>query len=91
MKVQTSITAAILLAFGLLAGCAETPVADRHYGKAVNMIKAGQTLNPDAGSRPGEVAEGDGQRMESVMERYRADVSAGTSDVRKDIVVNVGK
>jgi len=50
----------LLLAL-LLGGCSNTPYWDAHFGEAVELAKAQQILNPDAGKNPDPVAGIDGR------------------------------
>ncbi|MBI2307528.1 MAG: hypothetical protein HYU78_09505 [Rhodocyclales bacterium] len=66
---------AILLA---LAGCSSgssnllsrTPVLDSQFGQAVEMAKAQQTINKDAGKNPDPVNGLDGRAAREAVERY---------------------
>jgi hypothetical protein len=59
-------------AVALLAGCANTgtPRLDDHFGYAVNMAKAQQTINPDASLNTDPVAGLDGRAANEAIERY---------------------
>ncbi|MGB9128253.1 MAG: hypothetical protein WCB97_01255 [Thiobacillus sp.] len=64
-------TAGTLAAVLLLAGCVtRAPVVDQHFGEAVNMAKAQQTVNPDASRDQDPVAGLDGQAANAVIDRY---------------------
>jgi len=82
-----------VLTTGLAAGCAETPVtADNAFGESLAHMVEDQTLNPAATAENGEVAvsEGDGQRLEKVLEGYRTDSARGTADVKREVRFTVG-
>lgn len=65
-----SLTSALLLV--AVTGCASTtPVADRHFGEAVNMMKAQQTLNPRAALNTDPVKGIDGQAAKSAYDEYQ--------------------
>lgn len=77
-----------------LAGCAsETPRVDAEFGNSVRHMVEAQTLDPEASRNPPAEAPAvaDGQRVETVLEGYRKDVSRGTEDVRRDVDFSVGK
>jgi hypothetical protein len=76
-----------------LAGCAETPRVDAEFGNSVRHMVEAQTLDPEAARNPPAEAPAvaDGQRVESVLEGYRKDVSRGTEDVRREVDFSVGK
>jgi len=75
------------------SGCAfETPRVDSGWGNSVRSMIQGQTLDPAAAANPAPAAPevGDGQRLQAVVDVYRKDVSQGSQEVQRDIVINVG-
>lgn len=64
-----SVTSALLLL--AVTGCATTPALDRHFGEAVNMMKAQQTLNPRAALNTDPVKGIDGQAAKSAYDEYQ--------------------
>lgn len=78
---------------GLASGCAEVPVeADNAFGESVANMVADQTLNPEASAENGDnvVNEGEGRRLENVLEGYRTDNAKGVADVKRDVRITVG-
>jgi hypothetical protein len=57
-------------ALALIAGCAETPRVDEHFGEAVRAATAQQVVNPDASLNRDPVAGIDGQAANSTIDRY---------------------
>lgn len=55
------------------AGCASTttPNYDRHFGEAVRMARAQQTINPDASKNADPVAGLDGPGAKEAIGRYQ--------------------
>ncbi len=68
----TQIKLALAAAIGaaLIAGCAETPRVDEHFGEAVRAATAQQIVNPDASLNKDPVAGIDGQAANSTVDRY---------------------
>ena len=61
--------AALLFA---IAGCAPTtPNLDRHFGEGLNLAKAQQTLNPQAGRNLDPVSGIDGKAAKSAYDEYQ--------------------
>lgn len=54
----------------LLGGCSSTPYWDAHFGEAVELTKAQQIINPDAGQNPDPVAGVDGRAARESVETY---------------------
>lgn len=48
-----------------------TPATDARLGESLNIIKAQQTINPDASRNPNPVTGIDGKAARSAMEQYR--------------------
>ena len=82
-----------VIAVALLAGCAETPVADEAFGDSVRSMVRAQTHDPLAAASPAREApqEGDGQRIDNAIKAHRGDVSKGTTDVKQDLEIRVGR
>lgn len=62
---------------GVFAGCATptssettTPYLDKHFGQAVNMAKAQQTLNPDASRNTDPVSGISGKEGNLIIDAY---------------------
>lgn len=58
------------LALLLLGGCSSTPYWDAHFGEAVELTKAQQIINPNAGQNPDPVAGVDGRAARESVESY---------------------
>jgi hypothetical protein len=58
----------------LLAGCSAYPGTEADFGNSVRHMVASQTVNPGPVD-PSPVETGDGDRLNSVLEAYRSDVS----------------
>jgi predicted component of type VI protein secretion system len=73
MKRNQTRTGRAVSAFLLLtvAGCVNTSPVDRHFGEAINMIKAQQTLNPTAALNANPVTGIDGQAAKSAYDQYQ--------------------
>lgn len=71
-------TPAILLCAALAtAGCASTtPNYDRHFGAAVRVARAQQTINPDASRNTEPPAGVDGVAAKEAMGQYRESFQA---------------
>lgn len=82
-----------LFTAALLAGCAETPVADEAFGDSVRSMVRAQTHDPLTAMSPAPEApqEGDGQRIDNAIKAHRGDVSKGTADVKQDLKITVGR
>ncbi len=64
-----TVCATLLLA---VAGCAPTtPNLDRHFGQGLNLAKAQQTLNPQAGRNLDPVNGIDGKAAKSAYDEYQ--------------------
>lgn len=63
--------ASALLLFAVTGCASTTPVADRHFGEAINMMKAQQTLNPGAALNTDPVKGIDGQAAKSAYDQYQ--------------------
>ena len=60
----------------VLSGCASvTPNLDRHFGEAVNLVKAQQTLYPEASRNPDPVKGMDGKAAKSAYDEYQKSYS----------------
>jgi type IV pilus biogenesis protein CpaD/CtpE len=81
---------AFAASLALLTGCAHGPEAvEADYGNSVRHMMQAQTANPTAPADTSAIEGSDGQRLNTVMETYRKDVSK-PEDVKKDIIINVG-
>ncbi len=83
----------LALLAGLSTGCAEVPVeADNAFGESLAHMVADQTLNPEATAENGDAvaADGEGRRLENVLEGYRSDNAKGVADVKRDVRITVG-
>ena len=76
----------VLCAAGLLTGC--VTATEREFGNAARAVAAGQTLNPNGTPAGDEL--GDGQRLEGVMEGYRAP-NNNRSDIGDDVRFGLGQ
>lgn len=69
------ITAGTYALVGILAlgGCAATttPTTDARLGEAMTMLKAQQTINPDASQNADPVAGIDGKAAKGALDNYR--------------------
>lgn len=59
-----------LAAVILLAGCSSSPAYDARFGDAVRQARLAQTINPQAGSNPDQVAGIDTQAALEAQKRY---------------------
>lgn len=88
---RTLIALAGLGTAALLGACAHEPTpVERNFGSSVrNMIEA-QTYDPSTLSSPSTdtIDNGDGRRLEAVLEAYRTDVAKPES-VREDVIISV--
>jgi type IV pilus biogenesis protein CpaD/CtpE len=76
MNKKILVTTAI--AAGFIAGCAAGPErAERDFGNSVRAANQAQVLNPVSLRNPDmtPIDQTDGQRIENVVDNYRADVS----------------
>lgn len=65
-----SIPCAVMLL--AITGCvSRTPNLDRHFGEAVSLVKAQQTLNPDASRNRDPVQGMDGKAAKSAYDEYQ--------------------
>lgn len=69
------ITAGMITLLGILAlsGCVATttPEIDARHGEAMSMLKAQQTINPDASRNTNPVAGVDGKAAKGAFDNYR--------------------
>lgn len=71
MRIRILTTLATALPVCLLTACVPlSPNLDSHFGEAVNIAKAQQTVNPDASKNPDPVFGVDGRAGMSAMENY---------------------
>ena len=90
-SIQTT-AAALALATSLLAGCADTPLADADYGTSVRQMVQAQTFDPVAAANPPALAPEitDGARLEAALETYRGDVAKGINEIKQPVVFEIG-
>jgi len=84
---MNKITLTLLL--GLLSGCANTvtPNYDEKFGEAVRAAQLKQTINPDAGKTPQDMAGIDGKAARETLLRYQK----GFTEPEKVVnVINIG-
>lgn len=74
-------TALLVTLLGCLGACANNQL-ENNFGSSVKKMIAEQTANPDAQHE--SLEQGDGQRLERVIEDYRGNVSE-----RKDVNTEV--
>jgi hypothetical protein len=60
----------LFIALGLMAGCSATPDYDARFGDALRQARLGQTINPNAGSNPDQVAGIDTQAALEAQKQY---------------------
>ncbi len=77
------------VALSACAGTSQTttPHLDAHFGQAVNLAKAQQTLNPDAALNAQPVTGIDGKTAEAVLERYYEGIKQEPAPAT---VINIG-
>ncbi len=89
MKFRTSLMLLMGSSLSLLLGCATSPKTDAEFGNSVRQMVRSQKVFVAVDETP--VDEGDGQRLEAVLEAYREspttqqDGASGSS-----IVINAG-
>jgi hypothetical protein len=91
MQYTTTKIAACLASLAL-AGCASGPeTVERDFGNSVRQMVRSQTLDPLTANKPDTKApeDGDGQRIDNVMDAYRNDVSK-PEEVNQPLVISVG-
>lgn len=81
-------TLALMLLGLALAGCVgQTPQLDSHFGEAVRMARAQQTINPDASLNTEPVVGLDGQAVKESIGRYHNSFKTPPPSMN---VINIG-
>lgn len=76
-KCKTGLMAvAGILALSACGSISTTPETDARFGESTSIIKAQQTLNPDASRNTNPVAGIDGKAAKGAMEQYRKSFGA---------------
>lgn len=91
MKTYTTGLIALLGAVAL-TGCqaTTTPDIDARFGEAGTMIKAQQTLNPDASRNTNPVTGIDGKAAKGAMDNYRDSFRKPPAEAAQGTTVTVG-
>jgi len=85
--VLTPLLGSIMLA--ALSGCAAYPNTERDFGNSVrHMVQAQRVNNGPVDTTP--VDQGDGERLNNVLEAYRGDVSR-PQDSAQPFVIDLGE
>lgn len=78
-------------AMGLAACVATTtPETDSHLGESLQLLRAQQTLNPDASSNTNPVLGLDGKAAKGAMDNYRDSFRAPPSESSSVLSIGVG-
>ncbi|WP_153108958.1 hypothetical protein [Propionivibrio limicola] len=74
----------------ILSGCAGTgtPDLDARFGESANMLKAQQTLNPDASRNMDPVAGLDGKAAKGALDNYRDSFRKPPSEALTPLISN---
>ncbi len=87
MKKAMSALAGLLILY-VLVGCQAYPTTEDEFGDSVrHMVRSQQIYTGPVDTTP--VSQGDGERLEAVLESYRTEVS-DPEDVGQPIVINIG-
>lgn len=75
-----------------LGGCvaSTTPETDANFGESMSLIRAQQTINPDASSNVNPVAGIDGKAAKGVMDNYRSSFGKPPEEGRSTGQINIG-
>jgi hypothetical protein len=68
-----AVSAALFMATGCVS---RTPYLDSHFGESVNLLKAQQTLNPQAALNTNPVTGMDGRAASSAYDQYQKSYKA---------------
>ena len=82
---------AALAAIATLAGCvAATPQVDARHGNTVMMLRAQQTLNPEASRNTNPVKGLDGKAAKGALDNYRDSFRTPPSEASQVLTIGVG-
>lgn len=75
-----------------LCGCAisTTPEADARFGESMTMLKAQQTINPEASRNTDPVAGIDGKAAKGALDNYRDSFSKPPSEASNTMSIGIG-
>lgn len=75
-----------------LSGCvaSTTPQADAHHGEAMIMLKAQQTLDPDASRSTKPVSGLDGKAAKGALDNYRDSFRKPPAEVANPLTIGAG-
>lgn len=74
-------TLASLIVLASLSGCmSTTPVYDQHFGESVRIVRAMQTLNPDAPNNADPGVNVNGRSSTAAMDRFNSLYQSPQSD-----------
>ena len=90
MKFRTSLMLLMGSSLSLLLGCATSPTTDAEFGDSVRQMVRSQKVFVAVDETP--VDEGDGQRLETVLEGYRERAPATQEATAvPTLVINAGQ
>jgi outer membrane protein assembly factor BamE (lipoprotein component of BamABCDE complex) len=87
---------AAVMVSAALAGCSaldrSASQSEQDFGKSVRHMVDHQKANPDVSSNPDRTAidQGDGPRLEAVLETYRGDTGQ-PAEVKRDIMIDISR
>jgi type IV pilus biogenesis protein CpaD/CtpE len=86
---RTGIGILVALALG---GCATQSESEKEFGQSVRHVVQAQKANPDASANPDPtpIMQGDGARLEPVLDAYRTDTGA-RENVERDILIDISE
>lgn len=73
-----------------LVACSATPHLDAHFGESVNILKAQQTINPDASRNTNPVAGVDGKAAKGALDNYRDSFRKPPAESANVLTIGVG-
>ena len=89
MNYRKTYAAAAVAGVALLVGCSATPVTDDEFGDSVRQMIRSQKIYVAVDEEP--VSGNDGQRLETVLEGYRANEQPATTEAPPSILINTSQ
>ncbi len=89
MKLQTTLTVLVASSLTLLIGCATSPTTDEEFGDSVRQMVRSQKIFVAVDETPN--AQGDGQRLEAVLEGYREYAPPEADSNGQSVLISTGQ